>query len=447
MISLLGQVLGIYAKEAIMLGLTFLESQMSISLFCYRLKKRRHYSLLIILMMLEAIGLILLLSIWKTEMNTLPVRVICYLVLSFFNLLFVFVCWDDSKDEKLMAFTAGTAAYQIGNKLFPLIQNFLGINDQASISLFSETRNNGLDWLVFLTFRFATYAALVLIFRPRVRLLAGRKTRRSVIALSLTTVAFVNILTNMARVYESESFAMNIIVKIFVILFSFLILMLGRGIFSESQHAREKSVLRELRKQDKLQFETVKASMDMINLKCHDLRHVFSKIEGKLTEEEASKLKEAMTFYDAAIKTGNDVLDIVLCEKKVLCDQNGIRLSCEADGKGFDFLSATETYSLFGIIIDNAIEAVKKLNDPEKKIILLYCGKEDDKLSIEEMNYYEGELQIVDGVPSTTKADTARHGYGTKSIRYIAEQHRGTMDIGLKDGMFSMKLTFPAAAA
>ena len=108
---------------------------------------------------------------------------------------------------------------------------------------------------------------------------------------------------------------------------------------------------------------------------------------------------------------------------------------------------STETYSLFGNIIDNAIEAVKKLNDPEKKIILLYCGEEDGNLSIEEMNYYEGELQIIDGVPSTTKADTARHGYGTKSIRYIAEQHRGTMDIGLKDGMFSMKLTFPPAAA
>ena len=240
---------------------------------------------------------------------------------------------------------------------------------------------------------------------------------------------------------------MNMILKIFVILFSFMILMMGRGIFSESQHAREKSVLRELRKQDQLQFETVKASMDMVNMKCHDLRHIFNKIEDKLTEEEASKLKEAMTFYDAAIKTGNDVLDIVLCEKKVLCEKNGIQLSCDADGTGFGFLSASETYSLFGNIIDNAIEAVKKLQEQEKKIILLYCGKEDGKLSIEEMNYYEGELMMIDGLPATSKPDAARHGYGTKSIRYIAGHHQGTVDVGLKDGMFSMKLTFPMNAA
>ena len=447
MISFLGRTLGIYSKEAIMLGLTFLESQMCISLFCYGLQKRRHFPLFIVLMMLESIGLIVLLAMWKTEFNTLTVRILCYLILSLINALFLFICWDDSKEEELMAFIAGTAAYQIGNKLFPLLQNLRGINDQVTNSLISETSHTNLDWFIFLVFRFATYAALVLIFRPRVRLISGRRTRRSVMLLSVFTVAFVNILTCVARVYESESFAMNIVVKIFVILFSFVVLMLGHGIFSESKHAREKSVLRELRKQDQQQFETVKASMEMINMKCHDLRHIFNKIEGKLTDEEAEKLKEAMTLYDASIKTGNDALDIVLCEKKVLCEKNGIRLSCDADGKDFGFLSATETYSLFGNIIDNAIEAVKKLPEEEKKIILLYCGKEDGKLSIEEMNYYEGDLQMVNGLPATSKPDAAKHGYGTKSIRYIAEQHQGTVDIGLRDGMFSMKLTFPAAAA
>ena len=43
-------------------------------------------------------------------------------------------------------------------------------------------------------------------------------------------------------------------------------------------------------------------------------------------------------------------MDIVLCEKKVLCEKNGIRLSCDVDGKDFGFLSASETYSLFGNI-------------------------------------------------------------------------------------------------
>jgi hypothetical protein len=443
----LGKALGGYVRETVMLGLTFLECQMSISLFTVDLQKRRNFPLFAFLMTMEGLGVVLLLAIWKTEVNTLPVRILCYLALSFYNVIFLFVCWDDSKEELLMAFSSGTAAYQIGNKLFPLIQNFLGINDQETVSLFSRTNATDVDWFIFFAFRIGTYLALMLIFRPRVRLIAGRNTRRSVILLSVFTVAFVNILTCIARVYESESFAMNMVVKVFVILFSFVVLMLGRGIFSESRHAREKSVLRELRKQDQLQFETVKASMDMVNMKCHDLRHIFNKIEDKLTEEEASTLKEAMTFYDASIKTGNDVMDIVLCEKKVLCEKNGIRFSCDANGKGFSFLSATETYSLFGNIIDNAIEAVKKLQDEEKKMILLYCGEEDGKLSIEEMNYYEGELQMIDGVPTTTKPDAARHGYGTKSIRYITEQHKGTVDIGLKDGMFSMKLTFPPAAA
>ena len=450
MITFLNSTIGIYTMEAIMLGLTFLESQLSISLFCYGLKKRQYFPLLCLIMTFFGLSLIYLLAIWKTENRTLAVRVVCYLTISVYNLLFLIVCWEDSKEELLMAFSSGTAAYQIGNKLYPLLQNLNGVNDRETIYLFASHVKDTPDsvaWIVFLLFRFATYAALMLIFRSRVRLISGRKTRRSVVMLSVFTIVFVNLLTCVARVYEGESFAMNIIVKVFVILFSFLILMLGRGIFSESQHAREKSVLRELRKQDQLQFETVKASMDMINMKCHDLRHIFNKIEGKLTEDEAEKLKEAMTFYDASIKTGNDVMDIVLCEKKVLCEKNGIRLSWDVDGKDFGFLSASETYSLFGNIIDNAIEAVKKLEEQEKKIILLYCGKEDGHLSIEEMNYYSGDLIMVDGLPATSKPDAARHGYGTKSIRYIAGQHKGTVDVGLKDGMFSMKLIFPASAA
>lgn len=447
MIGFLNSTIGIYTMEAVMLGLTFLESQMSISLFTWGLQRRRYFPLLCFIMTFFGLSVVYLLAIWKTENQTLAVRIVCYLALSFYNLIFLLACWDDSREELLMAFSAGTAAYQIGNKLYPLLQNFNGVNDRETIALFPHPEITNWDWVLFLVFRFATYALLMLIFRPRVRLIASKRTRRSVVLLSVITVAVVNLLTCIARYYEGESFAMNMLLKIFVILFSFMILMMGRGIFSESQHAREKSVLRELRKQDQLQFETVKASMDMVNMKCHDLRHIFNKIEGKLTEEEAEKLKEAMTFYDAAIKTGNDVLDIVLCEKKVLCEKNGIQLSCDADGSGFGFLSASETYSLFGNIIDNAIEAVKKLQEQEKKIILLYCGKEDGKLSIEEMNYYEGELMMVDGLPATSKPDAARHGYGTKSIRYIAGHHQGTVDVGLKDGMFSMKLTFPMNAA
>ncbi|MBR0390822.1 MAG: hypothetical protein IJK38_00720, partial [Oscillospiraceae bacterium] len=205
MIGFLNSTIGIYTMEAVILGLTFLESQMSISLFTWGLQRRRYFPLLCFIMMFFGLSVVYLLAIWKTENQTLAVRIVCYLTLSLYNMVFLFSCWDDSREELLMAFSAGTAAYQIGNKLYPLLQNLNGVNDRETIALFLHPVITGWDWLLFLTFRFATYGLLMLIFRPRVRLIASKRTRRSVVLLSVITVAVVNLLTCIARYYEGES--------------------------------------------------------------------------------------------------------------------------------------------------------------------------------------------------------------------------------------------------
>ena len=38
---------------------------------------------------------------------------------------------------------------------------------------------------------------------------------------------------------------------------------------------------------------------------------------------------------------------------------------------------------------------------------------------------------------------STRHGFGTKSIQYIAAQYGGTMDIKVVDNMFFLTVRFP----
>ena len=42
-----------------------------------------------------------------------------------------------------------------------------------------------------------------------------------------------------------------------------------------------------------------------------------------ICSSEAASLREAIQFYDANIKTGNEVLDVVLCEKAMTCQKDG----------------------------------------------------------------------------------------------------------------------------
>lgn len=77
-----------------------------------------------------------LLSILYTEVETLLVRVLCYLAVTLLNFGALLFCWKDALSDLLLTFCCGMATYQLTGKLYPLIQNLLGINDKETISFF-----------------------------------------------------------------------------------------------------------------------------------------------------------------------------------------------------------------------------------------------------------------------------------------------------------------------
>ena len=433
-----------YTMQSVNLMLTYTECYACIALFARRFERRDFFLVRIILTLLEGMVVCYLLAIWYTEADSLLVRVLCYSAITVSNFTALMFCWRDDIEEMLLAFCSGMAAYQFTNKLYPLLQNLRGINDRETLALLhpGDASISNLDWTLFFGFHLLSIVVLALLFTPKNRLVNNRRTTRNVIILSIATITLVNILICISRVYEGESPMLNIVTKILYVGFSFTILTICAGIFSQSEQEKQIGVLNQLWRQDRAQFESVKANMDVINMKCHDLKHILDRIEDKLTGEEAASLREAIQFYDANIKTGNEVLDVVLCEKAMTCQKSGISFSCMADGEKLDFLTPVQTYTLFGNIIDNAVEAVKPL-PLEERVISLSCWEEKDSLVVEESNYFSGRLELDHGLPATSKGDSSRHGFGTKSIQYIAAQYGGTMDIKVVDNMFFLTVRFP----
>ena len=147
-ISSIQSLLGTYIFEGFALGLTFLETQLAISLFCNQLKKRYGFVIRILMMLPACIIIAYLLAILNTEVPSLFVRVTCYLLIDLLNLLFLVVCWKGRLEELLLAFSSGLAAYQVGNKFYPLLQNLNGINDRETLSLVhSGSSGNGFSSL------------------------------------------------------------------------------------------------------------------------------------------------------------------------------------------------------------------------------------------------------------------------------------------------------------
>jgi hypothetical protein len=56
------------------------------------------------------------------------------------------------------------------------------------------------------------------------------------------------------------------------------------------------------------------------------------------------------------------------------------------------------------------------------------------------------ERNFKDGLPLTTKKESNLHGYGTKSIRYIAEKYGGNAVFDFQNGVFNATVLLPNMA-
>ena len=98
--------------------------------------------------------------------------------------------------------------------------------------------------------------------------------------------------------------------------------------------------LRQLLELEKKQFEMTKTNVEFVNRNAHDLKHYIHKLQ-RLENPENQELEEVLTqveAYESAFQTGNAALDIVLTQKKLVCQQKGISFTCMADGTALHFM-------------------------------------------------------------------------------------------------------------
>ncbi len=195
------------------------------------------------------------------------------------------------------------------------------------------------------------------------------------------------------------------------------------------------------------QYMSSKENLDVINQRYHDLKHQISLIrvetDSEKREQYLKEIERDIMSYGVRTNTGNHVLDTVLTSKSMVCLKQDITITFVVDGKHLDFMNVVDLTSLFGNAIDNAIESVKSIKDPEKRLIKLTVYAQNELLMIKFSNYYENALKYENGILVTTKKESVYHGYGLKSIQSIAEKYRGTVSINTDDQWFTLYILIP----
>lgn len=217
------------------------------------------------------------------------------------------------------------------------------------------------------------------------------------------------------------------------------------NVFSKNRAAVEKQKMEEIFQKSAWQYERSQNSADLINRKCHDLRHELEALRRGVPDAEKkaymAELSRIIETYDTSVQTGNRTLDTILSEKYESCLVKGIEFSYTADGASLQFMQTIDLYTMLGNAFDNAIEA-EECEDEGCRYIYFRVVRENALVTVTIENYCSRELHIEGGIPVTSKEDRACHGYGIKSIRAVAEKYGGHCKIESENGCFRLILLF-----
>lgn len=256
----------------------------------------------------------------------------------------------------------------------------------------------------------------------------------------------LNLFVNLFNVYGSQAGPdVFTIYSVFDLITSLFLLMLICEVVDKNNAEYENAVLQQMMERQRQQLEMSRDTVELINIKCHDIKKQLSSLGGSVPQQELDELKRAMEIYDTKVDTGCEALDVLLAERMLLCRSRHIQLDYMVDGRRLNFLHSGEVYSLFGNALDNAIEAVSALPDEEKRYISLQVLPGCGGLSIRVENYTDHPVEAdpAGGLPRTTKADCREHGFGMKSMQRMAEKYGGSLSYQLHNGLFTLTVLFP----
>ena len=184
-------------------------------------------------------------------------------------------------------------------------------------------------------------------------------------------------------------------------------------------------------------------SFELIQSSLHDYKHNIINLRNlagngdikgimEFTDKEIEIISNRLFYY----KTGNNTADSIIYIKQKKAENLGIPFVITADIPENFSISPQNLVSLLGNLLDNAIEASQKEQNPYIEV------------SIRPVNSYmaiavKNKCSDYDPNVKTSKKDTVLHGIGLKTVRRIIKELNGEIKIIYKNNVFSVNIILP----
>ena len=154
-----------------------------------------------------------------------------------------------------------------------------------------------------------------------------------------------------------------------------------------------------------------------------------------------NEISDDLYWVTKATWTQVEILDMLLNQKKMKAESKGIAFHIKASTIGEVSITDTEICSLFGNLLDNAIEACEKIQY-KKRWIEIRIMRKSKMLYITIANSIEEFPLVQEGKLITGKKEKQRHGYGLKSVQHVVRKYRGDFEYQICEKEFIVTIKF-----
>ncbi|MEG2420856.1 MAG: ATP-binding protein [Oscillospiraceae bacterium] len=215
----------------------------------------------------------------------------------------------------------------------------------------------------------------------------------------------------------------------------------------KTQIQLEKNMLSMQMESAKLQLNVLRASQEQAIIYRHDMRHHFSMLDSFAQQGDLPQIKEYLANAQQELTQitpmrfcENETVNLLLSSFMSKAKQQTTVLDIKADLPQELNIPDTELCSVLSNGLENALNAVSRLEDGTLRKVCADFRVSKNKLLIEIKNAYAGHVPMEGETPTSTEPG---HGYGCKSMRSIAEKRKGFCSFMPTDGIFTLRLVLP----
>ncbi len=291
-------------------------------------------------------------------------KIFYYLIVFMMTIFCVWYSYEQSFTTVLVCCSIGYATQHLASG-FSMLFSFFTVSLPAPYVYIA----NAVIWLLT---RALVYGSLYLLLRHRRFEEVNYKdnNRGKVILVFVVIIVFI-CLSRLANDDPHRSELAQIAEPLYAMLCSVFIIVVEFNMVQNDTISKELLDMKMLLSLEREQYLMTKENIEIINEKCHDLKHQIAFLRKDKSDKYISEIENAVMIYDSTVKTGSAVLDILLTEKKLQCESKNIKLTTVVRGKLLEFMDEMEVYSLFGNALSNAIESVSAIPEEDKRHIAL----------------------------------------------------------------------------